>query len=446
MGSTQSTTNSSCRPDPPHHKQQHRPDAESHRNGYIATLLQQNPSWNTILSKNGSRTNINCTSFNQSCSSWLSSPSATVLCDAVTAPPPPPPLPAGAVAPPPPPPLESGSADDSIARAAASVSNYTNPGPYEHVLTDIKQPVMMDNFDGFRCDINKQISPHMMINHGFWLGSSLLGQMAAGPGGGAERKNSYSFFTQVADESGFLFARVDPTRGSVDGRVQRAILGGLAMAKLQLALSVDGQQDQAVSELDFGGTSWSANLKYGTMGGAPVWGASYLQAITPNLCMGGEGLYVATNGNTLSSYTLKYKMPAKTGEEDAPIQLPTTPSMRPPGAPPAETGSSTIGIQINPAHGALIANYKRVVTPDRVMLGAELNCSIASLESDVKLGALFQLTRSKLAVTVDGSGVIQSRVDAKLGMAPGSPSVMFAAHLDHLKSDMRFGYGLTFEG
>jgi mitochondrial import receptor subunit TOM40 len=163
--------------------------------------------------------------------------------------------------------------------------------------------------------------------------------------------------------------------------------------------------------------------------------------------MGGEGLYVAANGNTVSSYTLKYRMNALTGEENAPIRISSTGPPRPPGAPPLETsGSSTIAVQINPTHSAMVVNYKRVVTPERVVLGAELNCNAVTLESDLKLGAMFQLTRSKFGVTIDGGGAIQSRLDAKLGIAPGSPSVIFAAHLDHFKNEMRFGYGLNFEG
>ena len=49
-------------------------------------------------------------------------------------------------------------------------------------------------------------------------------------------------------------------------------------------------------------------------------------------------------------------------------------------------------------------------------------------------------------VHVDGTGRVQSALEAKLGMAPGSPSLTFAAEVDHGKDTMRFGYGLNIGG
>jgi mitochondrial import receptor subunit TOM40 len=240
-----------------------------------------------------------------------------------------------------------------------------------------------------------------------------------------------------------LMARVDPGRGSVDGRIHRAILGGLAMGKLQVNVSTEGQGDQMLAEMDVGGQSWTGNLKYGSMGGGLVYGCNYFQAITPKLSMGGEGMYISANQNLLSNYTLKYTIPAKTGEEDSPVQAAAKAS---PGAMSENTGSSTMCLNYNSGQAALSMNYKRVVTPNRVTLGAELQCSPFTLDSQVLLGAEFRLQRSKFAVCIDGTGRMQSTLEAKLGMAPGSPSLNFAAEVDHLKEEMRFGYGMTIDG
>jgi mitochondrial import receptor subunit TOM40 len=358
-------------------------------------------------------------------------------CDDGSAPPPPPLPPgssdSGSPAPPPPPP--AGGDDDSIAAAAGAATAYMNPGPYEQAASDGKRLVTLDTFDGFRCDINKQVSPYMAVVHSFWLGTNMI------PDG---RKSTYSFLTQVADDQGLLMARVDPGRGSVDGRIHRAILGGLAMGKLQVNVSTEGQGDQMLGEVDFGGMSWTGNLKYGSMGGGLVYGCNYFQAITPKLSMGGEGMYISANQNLLSNYTLKYTIPAKTGEEDSPVQAA---AKAPPGMPMSEsTGSSTMCLNYNSGQTALSMNYKRVVTPNRVTLGAELQCSPFTLDSQVLLGAEFRLQRSKFAVCIDGTGRMQSTLEAKLGMAPGSPSLNFAADVDHIKEEMKFGYGMTIDG
>jgi mitochondrial import receptor subunit TOM40 len=224
-------------------------------------------------------------------------------------------------------------------------------------------------------------------------------------------------------------ARVDPERGSVDGRIHRALMGGAAMAKVQLAVSAEGQNDQILADVDFGGQTWTGNIKYGSMGGGLICGMNYFQSITPNFAIGGEGMYVGANQNLLSSYTVRYSKGAMHAEEEK-ISMDTP---------------STLVANYNSGHGMLTMNYKRVVTPNRVTLGAQLECSPFSLESQVSVGAEFKLTRSRMQVCVDGTGKIQSTLESKLGAAPGSPTLNFSAEVDHAKDVMRFGYGLNIE-
>jgi mitochondrial import receptor subunit TOM40 len=344
-------------------------------------------------------------------------------CDASPPPPPPPDAEASSQSLPPP----KVNEDDSIAKAAASASAYTNPGPYEQASHDAKRLVMLDTHDGFRCDINKQLSPYMAVVHSFWLGTNMI------PDG---RKRTYTWLAQVADESSLLMARVDPERQSVDGRIHKAFLGGLIMSKLQIAVSPEGQGDQMLLDVDVNGSTWSGNVKYGSVAGAPMYGLNYYQAITPKFSMGGEGLYIGVNKSLAASYVMKYSIPA---EGDEP------PNRKAPGMPSAEPPSSTMIASYNPNQGITL-NYKRVVTPQRVMLGGELSVNPMTLESNVVLGAEFAWSRSKLGVTVDGDGKMQSVFEGKLGKEPGQPKLTLCAELDHLKDEMRFGYGLSIDG
>jgi mitochondrial import receptor subunit TOM40 len=267
-------------------------------------------------------------------------------------------------------------------------------------------------------DISKQLSPYFACVHSFHLGTSML------PDG---RNSSYAFTTQMNDEEGFSMARVDPERQSVDGRIHRALLGGVAMAKLQASLSSEGSNDQLLGEVDFGAQTWTANLKYGSMGGGNVFGMNYFQSITPKLAMGGEGMWIGVNGNMLSSYTAKYSFApvrSESGEDGA-------------------GGDSYLAATYNQGQGMLSLAYKQSVTAQRVTVGASLECSPTTLDSQVVIGAEFNLTRSKMNVCVDGTGRIQSVLEAKLGREPGSPALNFAAELDHGRGLMRFGYGLN---
>jgi len=215
---------------------------------------------------------------------------------------------------------------------------------------------------------------------------------------------------------------------------------------VQVGVSSEGQNDQLLGELDFGGNTWTGNLKYGSMGGGIVFGCNYFQGITDRLSVGGEGMYVAANQNLLGNYTLKYKMPAKSGTEEDEKVLPKAEEKGASSAPEGGEASSTTTANYNSGQGMLSLNYARVVTPGRVTLGAELQCSPFSLESQVLLGAEFNLTRSKINLCVDGAGRMQSVLETKLGMVPGSPALNFSAEVDHGKDVMRFGYGLNIGG
>ena len=303
---------------------------------------------------------------------------------------------------------------------------------------DAKRLVNIETHDGFRCDINKQLSPHMAVVHSFWLGTSMI------PDG---RKRTYTWLTQVADAESLYMARIDPERLSVDGRIHKSLLGGLGMFKLQLGLSPEGQTDQALMEVDVGGQTWTANIKYGSMGGGLVYGCNFYQAITPKLYMGGEGMFIGANGNLLSNYLIKYSIPAK-GDADDDILASSAPRPNtggPLGSTP-ELPSSTIYAGYNSAQQMVTLNYKRIVTPNRVTLGAELAFSPMTLESQVMLGAEFKWYRSKLSLAVDGNARMQSLLEAKLGKEPGQPTLNLSAELDHMKDEMRFGYGLSIDG
>lgn len=312
-----------------------------------------------------------------------------------------------------------------------SVSACPNPGPLEAATWDVRRLVTLDTYDGARVDISKQLSPYFAAVHSFHLGTTML------PDG---QSSSYGFTAQMNDETGFLMARVDPQRGTVDGRVHRALLGGLAMAKLQVGVSPEGQNDQLLGEIDVGAATWTANVKYGSMGGGNVVGCNYYQAVSPRLAMGGEGMYIGANGNMMSSYTAKLSFPNVNdgGELEGDGIAAAAAAAGPPGEAP-----SYLAATYNAGQGMLSLNYKRSITPSRVSVGASLECSPMTLESQVLVGAEFNLARSKMNLCVDGSGRIQSLLEAKLGRGHGSPALNFAAELDHGKGVMKFGYGLN---
>lgn len=213
------------------------------------------------------------------------------------------------------------------------------------------------------------------------------------------RNKTYSFVAQVADESGLLMARCDPERGSVDGRIHMGLLGGLAMGKLQLGLSAPapaddaqgggGQNDQALGEVDFGGQTWTGNIKYGSMGGGLMFGCNYFQSVTKRLALGGEGMYLGANNALLSSYSVKYAFP---NLKSVPTEEDTGSFKTSSNNDEDMNGSAVLLANYNAGQGLLSVNYKRIVTPDRVTLGAWLPQAMhLLLRQALKLASQYKL-------------------------------------------------------
>lgn len=322
---------------------------------------------------------------------------------------------------------------------------------------DAKRLVALDTFEGFRCDVNKQMSPGMIVIHSFGLNPSGGGGGGPPPGMGPPPPppSSYTFITQVGDENGIFVSRVDTARGGVDARMQRVLLGGLAMFKLQMSLS-NSDHDTLLAELDVGTTiptcTWTANVKYGSMGGGPVWGANYWQAITPQLTMGGEGMYIAAQGTPAAAYAFKYNFQAPLTPQERQDQSTerATAAAAQPGAPPPEVAGASSIIGNFHSNGLLTLNYRRVVTPQRVVVGSELAFPLmAALQEtpDLMVGAEFNLSRSKLMWSLDcNSWKMSSILETKLGMSPMAPRFTLSAAVDHLNQDFKFGYSINIDG
>jgi len=327
---------------------------------------------------------------------------------------------------------------------------------------DAKRLVALDTFEGFRCDVNKQMSPSMLVMHSFALSPASAASSSPMQGGPPPPPpSSYTFITQVGDDSGGIFvSRVDTARGGVDARMHRPLLGGLALLKLQMSLS-GSENDTLLAEVDVGTAipilTWTANLKYGSMGGGPVWGANYWQAITPNFLMGGEGMYIAAQGTPAAAYAFKYKFQAPlTPQEQEQVEAEknksgaAAPPPGPPGMPPPEApGASSIIGQFH-SNGMMTLNYRRVVTPQRVTVGSELAFPFFAPFNDppdLLLGAEFNLTRSKLAWSMDcNTWKFNSILETKLGMSPMAPRFTLSAAVDHFNQDFKFGYSINIDG
>ena len=90
--------------------------------------------------------------------------------------------------------------------------HHTSPSPIQ------RNASLSLRFDGARLDLSKQLSPMMMINHNFWLGTSML----------QNANKHYTFTSQVVadeDQTTVLVGRLD-MNGTMEGRVIKTFRQG----------------------------------------------------------------------------------------------------------------------------------------------------------------------------------------------------------------------------
>ena len=266
---------------------------------------------------------------------------------------------------------------------------------------------MIDTYDGVRVEINKQLSPWMLINHNFWLGTSMI----------PNSNRNYQFSCQVASDDGVLIGRLDHNLG-VEGTIirQRALSPNVsALFKGVLVASKDkeGGNDQFVASTDLSGPSWSVIGKVGSMAGGNAAGVSYVQSVTSSFALGAEMFYLGSKDVAIGSYGARYVDPSSKWLAAA----------------------QWTGMQ-----QSLGCCYKRTVTKDRVNLAAELNVSPASGDTSANVGAEFTLRNGRVAMALGGDGGVKSVLETTL--QPGV-KINFSAEINHFTDTYRFGYGIN---
>jgi len=212
--------------------------------------------------------------------------------------------------------------------------------------------------------------------------------------------------------------------GVMEGRLFKLIsaFGGKnnLTTKLHCVATPQGgtEGDMLTVESEYAGSTFSVTSKYGSAYGGSLFDFSYAQAITPNFVVAGSGMWVGAQKQTSNQFYMRY----------APLTSDWSTSL------------TWVGLQ-----NLAFLHYKKIVTPSRVTLGAELMFSPTTLDSQCTLGAEFNLTQSTVKTAVDGGGKVQTTVSTQLARGGGA-NMLFSAEVDWMKDSFKFGYGLQIGG
>ena len=150
----------------------------------------------------------------------------------------------------------------------------TAPPRLEELKKEAASILALDVFDGARFEFNKTLTQKFALNHNVFLGSSQI-------------PSAYEFGANFGDERVLLASRTD-MGGRLNGRVH-AQLSDAVLLRMQAQMSPEAAAASSLKvDFDYKGQDFTTGTTY--MAGGLL-GAHYMQNLTKNLAVGGEGFY-----------------------------------------------------------------------------------------------------------------------------------------------------------
>eukprot|EP00871_Galdieria_phlegrea_P001444 jgi/Galph1/22/GphlegSOOS_G4884.1 len=246
-------------------------------------------------------------------------------------------------------------------------------------------------FDGFRFDFNYPLSALFSMGHSIEMGS-------------LQKPPGYAFSANYLSNQLVMLSRVDLS-GHVNGRIF-VNHSPFLTSKIVAETSSQPNESKATWDLDYRGSDFCGQLKLGNMGIAAV---SYLQSVTPNLALGGEGFYQGTTQFSAITAAGRYV---------------------------TSDGIATCTIA---SFGPLVASYCHRVNP-RVTLATEFFWDLRSRDSLVTAGYKFDLRQASIIGQIDSNGRVAALLEEKIN--PGL-SFLLSGEIDHSRQEYKFGFGVT---
>jgi len=164
------------------------------------------------------------------------------------------------------------------------------PVKYEDLNSEAKSILSsQENWDGFKFEYNatlQEVNP-FYVTHSISMGSAM-------------EPASYNFGASVICEGTMFAGRID-TDGHVMGRMHTEFDNLIIRSNGQV--SSEPHQSTVQAELDYKGSDWYGNFKWGAPGN---YGLSFIKSITPQLSCGLETFYAYKQAVSIMSAGFRY--------------------------------------------------------------------------------------------------------------------------------------------
>ncbi|KAK6925396.1 Eukaryotic porin/Tom40 [Dillenia turbinata] len=252
--------------------------------------------------------------------------------------------------------------------------NLPCPIPYEEMHREALISLKPEVFEGMRFDFTKGLNQKFALSHSVFMGPTEI------PSQSSETIKiptaHYEFGANYLDPKLMLFGRV-LTDGRVNARVKCDLSDNLTL-KANAQLTSEPHMSHCMVNFDYKGKDYRSQFQ---LGNGALFGANYIQSVTPNLSLGGEVFWAGQHRKSGVGYAARYS------------------------------------------------------TDKMVATGQVASTGIVALSYVQKVSE-----KCRLRGKIDSNGCVTAFLEERLNMGL---NFILSAEVDHRKKDYKFGFGLT---
>ncbi|XP_047311892.1 mitochondrial import receptor subunit TOM40-1-like [Impatiens glandulifera] len=275
------------------------------------------------------------------------------------------------------------------------------PIPYEEIHREALMSLKPELFEGMRFDFTKGLNQNFSLSHSLFMGPTEI------PSQSSETikipTSHYEFGANFIDPKLMLFGRLSD--GRVNARLKCDLSENLSL-KANGQLTNEPHMSHGMFNFDYKGSDYRAQFQFGN---GALFGANYIQSVTPHLSLGGEVFWAGQHRKSGLGYAARYN----TNKMVATGQVAST--------------------------GLVALSYVQKVS-DKVSLASDFMYNYMSKDVTASFGYDYILRQCRLRGKIDSQGCIAAYLEERLNMGL---NFILSAELDHLKKDYKFGFGLT---
>ncbi|KAL7081851.1 hypothetical protein ACP275_14G064400 [Erythranthe tilingii] len=280
--------------------------------------------------------------------------------------------------------------------------NLPCPIPYEEIHREALMSLKPELFEGLRFDFTKGLNQKFSLSHSVMMGPTEV------PSQSTETIKiptaNYEFGANFIDPKLMLFGRV-MTDGRLNARLKCDLTENLTL-KGNAQLTNEQHMSHGMFNFDYKGSDYRTQFQ---LGNGALFGASYIQSVSPHLSLGGEVFWAGQHRKSGIGYAARYNTD----------KMVTTGQV-------ASTGMVAL-------------SYVQKVS-EKVSLASDFMYNYMSRDVTASFGYDYILRQCRLRGKIDSNGVVAAFLEERFNMGL---NFLLSAEIDHKKKDYKFGFGLT---